>query len=302
MVKLKKILFLLLTFIGFWACKKDLNSPFPYNGDKLVIFSTLTVGEPVSAEINQSYDPNKLINFEPRIKNLIVILKENNIIFDTLYYTNNFHYKGKKHVKEGKGYSIHINDKDFGKIDSEILIPIKSNFEISFLNLGKYKSPLNSSVPTERFKIEINAEPSANKIFKTSVFALSKGEKYFLTMTPVGRSSDVSDNCSKFLQDLSFTIKSECIDKTNFISYDVELIFYNPEVMKSMIPDSLIIEVKEINNDYFEFLSNHEDNNFLENAFKIPGLMPGNINNAYGFFHEVNTKKILLTKGLDYFK
>lgn len=302
MVKFKKILFLLLTFIGFLSCKKDLNSPFPYNGDKLVIFSTLTVGEPVSAEINQSYDPNKSTNFEPQIKNLIVILKENNIIFDTLYYINNYLYKGKKNVTEGNGYSIHVNDIVFGEIDSETIIPLKSKFEISFSNLGKYKSPLNSSVPTERIKVEINAETSANKIFKTSIFALFKGEKYFLTMTPVGRSTDVSDNCSKFLQDLSFTIKSECIDKTNSISYDVELQFYNPEVMKSITPDSLIIEVKEINNNYFEFLSNYDDSNFLENAFKIPGLMPGNFNNAYGFFHEISTKKIFLTKGFDYYK
>ncbi|MFN8432053.1 MAG: DUF4249 family protein [Spirosomataceae bacterium] len=302
MVTEKKTIASIVISLILLSCKKDLSSPFPYIKDQLVIFSTITAGEPITAEINQSFNPNKAINFEPMGKKLVVVVKENNKNFDTLTYSEKYRYIGNKNVKEGNGYSLHINDEVYGEIESDLLTPAKPNFQISFSNLGKYKSPLNSNIPSERIKVEIDAEPKANKIFKTSILALDNNKKYLLTMTPVGQSSDVSDNCSKFLQDLSYTVKSECINKTNSIVYDVELRYYNSEEMKSIIPDSIIIEVKEIGIDYFKFLSNNDDNNYLENVFKIPNLMPGNIKNALGFFHEVNTKYIILKKGMDYYK
>jgi hypothetical protein len=296
MVK-NSILFIFILFLV--SCEKSLDISLPFEKEKLVVFAQLTHNKPIKAKLSHTLNPNKTINFNLKPFNDVKILVyKGEVLFDSLKTIDNSNFIGNKNITQTDRYKIKIVSITWGNTESEFIYPIESDFEVNIKNKGPVISKLNPDTKSIRIEANIFSPVISKDYFRINIFLPNKN--VFLTKSPVEQNESISNSCSFFLYDLSYIKKSNCVQDSFKISYDVELKYFDASLKKSLEPDSIMISVNKFDENFYEYLTTQSDNNFLENAFYTPHIFKSNFSNSIGIFFAIQEKSILLRKGIDY--
>lgn len=118
-----KTLILIVLISSLPSCKKVIDMESPATDPKIVVNSFFTENSRIKVHLSKSI--GILENIIPEYTDAIVILRENNIIIDTLYYQSGYYYS---HIQAeaNKHYALEIIVPDMESVFCEDLIPEKT--------------------------------------------------------------------------------------------------------------------------------------------------------------------------------
>lgn len=115
------ILFVLISSLG--SCRKVVDIELPATDPKIVVNSFFTENSRIKANLSKSF--GILENIIPECSDATVILRENNIIKDTLYFQSGYYYS---HIlaSTNKNYALEVKVPGMETVFCEDLIPEKT--------------------------------------------------------------------------------------------------------------------------------------------------------------------------------
>lgn len=118
-----KIIIVLVIFFSLLSCKKVIDIELPATDPKIVVNSFFTENSRIKVHLSKSI--GILENIIPECTDATVILRENNIIIDTMYYQSGYYYS---HIlaEINKNYALEIVAPGMGTVFCKDLIPEKT--------------------------------------------------------------------------------------------------------------------------------------------------------------------------------
>ena len=114
------ILAFLIILYSLLSCKKVIDIELPAADPKIVVNSFFTNNSPIKVHLSKSI--GTLESLYPECTDASVIMKENNIIIDTMYFKSGYYYS---HILAGseKNYALEVHTPGMEPVSCEDLIP-----------------------------------------------------------------------------------------------------------------------------------------------------------------------------------
>lgn len=148
------------------SCEKDLEVDFPFEGERLVLFSELKSGERIEVKVDKTYPPTGNIRFvKSFLNNTIVEIYENGIFLERLSHfsldSHLFYSKENRKPEVGKTYEIKARVEGIPEVSSlptSLLPPVK--IDSIWITPGEYMSPINPSIPAYLVNVAVSNIPT----------------------------------------------------------------------------------------------------------------------------------------------
>lgn len=282
------ITLLLATFL--FSCEKDLTVDFPFEGERLLIYSEFENGEIFRVKVDKTYPPTGEILFEKTFLDSVEVhIYEDGVFLENLTHASPlshlFYSKDNNRARLGHSYQVRARSSQIPEVSStpEILLPTVEIDSI-WLTEGNYFSPNNPLKEAYLVNVSLKNIPAQVPYLYFEMRGFideTEANTQFISLDELG---ELESPCT-FGGSIDRYFKVSCFnDEESIFRFYVEKegIYGSPPNLVINSVNEIEFEISSVNKSYFDY--NYLQNNGLSFFSIFEGVNPtySTFDNGYG--------------------
>lgn len=274
------------------SCERVFDIELPHEADEYILYAELPTNSPVKVFLSKSSSINEVLDFNVDSEDVTVILYEYEQALEVLEWKSEGYYESRQAAFSTAGkYKVKVFDNDNVVIlETHYASPMVLTDQIEIIRTKELIEGINWDLETERYEVVV-PETQEISFYSFNSKGIVRGAPLRLSDFFIGIDSEIKSDCNFSLPSTLF-FSSKCSNGLEQMHpMGVELSTFDPITQNMVKPEKVVISVRQMDEDWFDYYQTISDPNLFENVFAQPLIFDSNFTKGRGVWAAANTYK-----------